>query len=91
MRQAAAGLRQATREFNRAAEQLGEDVEEFLGRVGFVDKGSLGEADRVVGEVVRGKIGEFEEGRSRVVMLELIDVLDRYSGGLDNVMILDGK
>lgn len=91
VKQAAAGLKQATGEFNRAADQLGEDVEEFLGRVGFVDEGGLGEEDRGVGEVVREKIGEFEEGRSRAAMLELIDVLDRYSGDLDNVMILDSE
>ncbi|KFY85483.1 hypothetical protein V500_08378 [Pseudogymnoascus sp. VKM F-4518 (FW-2643)] len=89
VKQAAEGLKQATGEFNRAAEKLGEDVEEFLWRVGFVDWGGLGEEDLGVGEVVRGKIGGVEEGRSRLAVVELIDVLDRYAGDLDNVMILD--
>lgn len=94
LKQADIALKESAHRLKQAANQphqLGEDVEEFLGQDGFVDEGSLGEEDRVMGEVVREKIGEFEKVRGREAMVELIDVLDRYPGDLDNFMILDGE
>jgi hypothetical protein len=44
-----------------------------------------------VGEVLRERIREYEEERSRGAMLELIDLFDGYSSYLDDVMILKSE
>ncbi|KFY30428.1 hypothetical protein V493_01922 [Pseudogymnoascus sp. VKM F-4281 (FW-2241)] len=91
LKQAAARLKQDISNFNKAADQIGQDVEEFLGRVGFVEGVGLTESDRIVGEAVKKAIGDYAEDRSRVAMLELINVLDGHSDELDNVMILNSE
>lgn len=47
--------------------------------------------EQVVGEVLRERIREYEEEKSRGLMLELIELFDEYSGYLDDVMVLKGE
>lgn len=54
-------LKETTAEFNQAADELRHDVDQFLGRVEFVDEVGLKESDLNVREIVKKKIKEYEE------------------------------
>ncbi|KFY71936.1 hypothetical protein V499_07908 [Pseudogymnoascus sp. VKM F-103] len=89
--QAAAELEKGTAGFSRDAGKLEGEVEEFLGGVEFVDVAGLGGDGQIVGEVLRKRIREHEEEKSKGPMLELIELFDEYSGYLDDVMVLKGE